>query len=56
MTLAQSSICIGPAGGVLGFDMGVVLQLAQAFGYDAASVADLIGVAQPILVEKFNKK
>lgn len=43
-------------GGVLGHDMGVILALAEAFEYDARAVADLIGSAQPAIVEKMNQR
>lgn len=43
-------------GGCLGVDMGVIISIAQALGYDAAAVVELIGSAQGVITEKLNQK
>jgi hypothetical protein len=55
LSLAQSSVRIGPMGGFLGLDMGVVIALAQVFNFDAGAVTELIGAAQPVIIEKMNE-
>ncbi len=54
--LGQSSLRMGPMGGCLGLDMGVIVSIAQALGYDAAAVVELIGASQGIITEKLNQK
>lgn len=56
LRLSQSSLRMGPMGGYLGLDMGVVTQIAQALGYDMRKVIELIGEAQPVIVKKLNEK
>lgn len=56
LTLAQSSMRLGPMGGCLGIDMNVVISIAQALGYDAAAVIELIGSSQVTIAEKLNQK
>lgn len=56
LMLSSSSMRMGPMGGYMGVDMSVVIGIAQALGYDAAGVIELIGSAQSIIVEKLNQK
>lgn len=56
LMLGQSSLRMGPMGGCLGLDMGVIVSIAQALGYDAAAVVELIGASQGVITEKLNRK
>ncbi|MEZ0263025.1 MAG: hypothetical protein ACAH80_18615 [Alphaproteobacteria bacterium] len=55
LQLSQGSLRLGPAGGFLGFDMGVVIQIAKALGYDEKTVTELVGESQGVIVEKMNE-
>jgi hypothetical protein len=55
LTRAQSSMRIGPMGGCMGLDMTVVLSLARAFGYPEGDIAEMVGSAQSIIIEKMKE-
>ena len=58
LTRCSGQLRLGPGGGaaVLGIDLGAVLSLAAALGYDGRAVAELVLAAEPVVVTALNER
>ncbi len=50
----QNHLRVGPAGHVLGFDLGIAFELARARGYDLETLSELLPAAEAGMLETLN--
>jgi len=47
---------IAPSGGIVGWDLGAALALAQALGVPGVAVAELLPAIEAVMVAKLNER